>query len=178
MRFTPTPLAGAFVIDIERLEDARGFFARTYCEQEFAAHGIFQHPVQSNVSFNAMRGTLRGMHFQRTPYAEAKLVRCTAGRIFDVIVDMREDSPTLHQWFGVELDSASRRALYIPEGFAHGFQTLEDACEVFYEMFNMFQPGHAGGLRWDDPVLGIKWPLDVASISDKDQSYPLLPTQP
>lgn len=174
MRFTPTPLAGAFVIDVERHEDSRGFFARTYCEQEFAAHGIFQHPVQSNISFNAIRGTLRGMHYQRVPYAEAKVVRCTAGRIFDVIVDVREDSRTRHQWFGVELNSASRRALYIPEGFAHGFQTLEDASEVFYEMFNTFQPGHAEGLRWDDPVLGIKWPLDVTAISEKDQAYPPL----
>jgi len=177
MRFTHTPLAGAFIIDIERLEDSRGFFARTYCNQEFEAHGIFHFPVQSNLSFNAILGTLRGMHFQRPPHAEAKLVRCTAGRIFDVIVDIREDSPTLHQWFGIELSNASRRALYIPEGFAHGFQTLADASEVFYEMFNMFKPEYCGGLRWDDPLLGIKWPLEVVSISERDQSYPLLATQ-
>ena len=174
MRFTPAPLAGAYVIDTERNEDVRGFFARTFCEQEFALHGINQHPVQSNISFNAIRGTLRGMHFQRAPYAEAKLVRCTAGKIFDVIVDLRVDSPTCYQWFGRDLDSESRRALYIPEGFAHGFQTLSDKTEVFYEMFNIFQPGYADGLRWDDPVLAISWPLAVKSISDKDLSYPLL----
>jgi dTDP-4-dehydrorhamnose 3,5-epimerase len=178
MRFTPAPLAGAFVVDVERHEDVRGFFARTFCEQEFAAHGIHQRPVQSNVSFNAIRGTLRGMHFQRAPHAEAKLVRCTAGNIFDVIVDVREDSPTRYKWFGVELDSESRRALYIPEGFAHGFQTLADTTEVFYEMFNLYQPGCADGLRWDDPALSIAWPLAVESISDKDLSYPLLKARP
>ena len=155
MRFTPAPLAGAFIVDVERFEDARGFFARTFCEQEFAAHGMAQRPMQSNVSFNAIRGTLRGMHFQRAPHAEAKLVRCTAGKIFDVIVDVRDDSPTCYQWFGIELDSQSRRALYITEGFAHGFQTLTDATEVFYEMFNLFQPGYSDGLRWDDPALAI-----------------------
>ena len=174
MRFTPAPLEGAFVVDIERHEDTRGFFARTFCKQEFAAHGITQRPMQSNVSFNAVRGTLRGMHFQRAPHAEAKLVRCTAGKIFDVIVDLREDSPTQYSWFGIELDSQSRRALYIPEGFAHGFQTLEDSTEVFYEMFNFFKPGYDDGLRWDDPALAIKWPLAVESISDKDLTYQLL----
>ncbi len=174
MRFTPAPLQGAFVVDVERHEDARGFFARTFCEQEFAAHGINQRPMQSNVSFNAVRGTLRGMHFQRAPHAEAKLVRCTAGKIFDVIVDLREHSHTQYMWFGIELDSQSRRALYIPEGFAHGFQTLEDATEVFYEMFNFFKPGYDDGLRWDDPALAIKWPLAVKSISDKDLTYQLL----
>ncbi len=174
MQFTATPLAGAFVIDIERREDSRGFFARTYCEQEFAAHGIVKQPVQSNVSFNATRGTVRGMHFQRPPHAEAKLVRCTAGSIFDVIVDLRKESPTRHRWFGVELDSSSHRALYVPEGFAHGFQTLEDDTEVFYQMFNLFQPGAGDGLRWDDPSLGIRWPLDTVVMSDKDRAYPFL----
>ena len=178
MRFTATPLAGAFVIDVERHEDPRGFFARTYCEKEFAAHGIHQRPVQSNVSLNAMRGTVRGMHYQRAPHAEAKLVRCTAGCIFDVIVDLRADSPTRHQWFGIELGSGSYRALYVPEGFAHGFQTLEDATEVFYEMFNFFQPGHGDGLRWNDPALGIEWPLETVVISDKDRVYPLIATKP
>jgi dTDP-4-dehydrorhamnose 3,5-epimerase len=174
MRFTPAPLLGAFIVDVERHEDARGFFARTFCEQEFAAHGIVRRPMQSNVSFNAVCGTLRGMHFQRAPHAEAKLVRCTAGKIFDVIVDVREDSPTQYKWFGIELDSQSQRALYIPEGFAHGFQTLADATEVFYEMFNLFQPGYDDGLRWDDPVLAIKWPIAVESISNKDLGYQLL----
>ena len=174
MRFTPVPLAGAFIVDAERHEDERGFFSRTFCEHEFAANGIKQRPVQSNISFNTIRGTLRGMHFQRAPHAEAKLVRCTAGKIFDVIVDVRLDSPTRYQWFGIELDSESRRALYIPEGFAHGFQTLADTTEIFYEMFNHFQPGYADGLRWDDPALAIAWPLAVETISDKDQSYPLL----
>jgi dTDP-4-dehydrorhamnose 3,5-epimerase len=174
MRFTPTPLDGAFIIDVERRDDPRGFFARTYCEEEFAAHGITGRPVQSNVSFNAVRGTLRGMHFQRGGHAEAKLVRCTAGSIFDVIVDLREGSPTRLGWFGVELDSREHRALYVPEGFAHGFQTLADETEVFYQMFNFFQPGAGDGLRWDDPVLGIRWPLDTVVISDNDRSYPLL----
>jgi len=177
MRFTATPLAGAFIIDVQRHEDSRGFFARTYCEQEFAAHGINQQPVQSNISFNTTRGTLRGMHYQRAPYAEAKLVRCTAGKIFDVIVDIRENSPTLHHWFSIELDSTSHRAIYIPEGFAHGFQTLEARSEVFYEMFRVFQPGHAEGLHWNDPTLGIKWPLDVMAISKKDEAYPSLSSQ-
>lgn len=174
MRFTPTPFVGAFIIDIERHEDSRGFFSRTFCEQEFAAHGIYQRPVQSNISFNTIRGTVRGMHYQLAPHTEAKLVRCTAGKIFDVIVDVRENSATRYQWFGIELDSSSRRALYIPEGFAHGFQTLDDATEVFYEMFNLFQPGHAAGLRWNDPTLGIAWPLDAKAISEKDRAYPLL----
>lgn len=178
MRFTPTLLAGAFVVDLEPQEDSRGFFARTYCEKEFAAHGIRHYPVQSNVSFNAVRGTLRGMHYQRPPYAEAKLVRCTAGRIFDVIVDLREQSPTHYQWFGVELDSCSHRALYVPEGFAHGFQTLEDNTEVFYQMFSFFQPGYGDGLRWNDPHLGIEWPLDTVVISDKDRTYPLISSEP
>lgn len=176
MRFTTTPLVSAFVIDIESYDDPRGFFARTYCEKEFLAHGIDKRPVQSNVSFNALRGTVRGMHYQRAPHAEAKLVRCTAGSIFDVIVDLRENSPTCHQWFGLELNSITHRALYIPEGFAHGFQTLEDNTEVFYQMFDFFQPGHADGLRWNDPALGIEWPLDAAAISDRDRDYPLITT--
>jgi len=178
MRFTPAPLAGAFIVDAERHEDSRGFFARTFCQDEFAGHGINHRPVQSNISFNAISGTLRGMHFQRAPHAEAKLVRCTSGRIFDVIVDVRLNSPTCYQWFGLELDSETRRALYIPKGFAHGFQTLADNTEVFYEMFNLFQPGYADGLRWDDPALAISWPLTVKSISDKDLSYPLLKDRP
>jgi dTDP-4-dehydrorhamnose 3,5-epimerase len=174
MLFTPTPLAGAFVVDIERHEDSRGFFARSFCEQEFAAHGLRHRPLQSNISFNALPGTVRGMHYQRAPHEEAKLVRCTTGRVFDVIIDIRENSPTRHQWFGVELDSDSRRALYIPEGFAHGFQTLEHATEVFYEMFNTFHPDCAEGLRWDDPVLGIAWPLRPTTISERDRAYPLI----
>lgn len=178
MRFTAAPLAGVFVIDVEKREDPRGFFARTYCEREFSAQGIHRSPVQSNISFNELRGTVRGMHYQRAPHAEAKLVRCTAGRIFDVIVDLRESSPTLYQWFGVELDSVTRRAVYIPEGFAHGFQTLEDSTEVFYQMFDYFQPGYADGIRWNDPAIGIEWPLDTIVISEKDCAYPLVDVKP
>ena len=174
MRLTPIYLTGAFIVDIERHSDFRGFFSRIYCTEEFSARGISKQPVQSNISFNSVRGTLRGIHYQRPPYAEAKLIRCIAGKIFDVIVDLRENSPTCYRWFSMELDSVARRAIYIPEGFAHGFQTLEDESEVHYEMFSPHQPESAQGLRWNDPALAINWPLEVTSISEKDQSYPLL----
>jgi dTDP-4-dehydrorhamnose 3,5-epimerase len=176
MRFTPTELAGVVVVDFEPLADERGFFARSFCRDEFAAHGLRTDVIQCNVSFNRRRGTLRGMHFQVAPLAEAKLVRCTRGRLLDVVVDLRPGSASFCRWIGVELggDATRHRALYVPEGFAHGFQTLEDDTEVFYQMFERYSPEHARGVRWDDPAFGIRWPLPDPILSDRDRTYPLL----
>jgi len=174
MIFQETPLAGAFVIDPERITDGRGYFARTWCVAEFAAHGLSTALVQCNTSFNTQRGTLRGMHFQIDPHPEIKLVRCTRGGIFDVIVDLRPDSPTCHRWVGVELSPENGRLLYIPAGFAHGFQTLHDATEVAYQMSEFFHPESARGVRWNDPKLAITWPLAAVNLSEKDRQYPLL----
>ncbi|MBI3715407.1 MAG: dTDP-4-dehydrorhamnose 3,5-epimerase [Betaproteobacteria bacterium] len=174
MIFVPTPLAGAFVVELKRLEDDRGFFARSFCRDEFRARGLNPEVWQCNVSFNPRRGTLRGMHFQADPYAEDKLIRCTRGIIWDVIVDLRADSPGYRKWFGAELSAESRRALYVPKGFAHGFQTLADDAEVLYMMSESYHPESARGVRWDDPAIGIEWPLAGPSMSDKDRSYPLL----
>lgn len=172
MRFIQTSLAGAYLIEPEAISDGRGFFARSYCAKEFAGHGLNVSSVQCNISYNKKRGTLRGMHFQRQPNAEAKLVRCTAGAIYDVIIDMRKDSPTFSRWVGYELTASNHTALYIPEGFAHGFQTLVDDSEVLYQMFNFFAPESAGGVRWDDPAFNIAWPVESPVMSDKDRSYP------
>jgi len=172
VRFVPTALGDACVVELDRLEDERGFFARTFCREEFAAHGLQADFVQCNVSFNAKRATLRGMHYQAPPYGEAKLVRCTHGAIFDVIVDIRPDSPTRGQWFGVELSADNHRMLYVPEGCAHGFQTLEDGSEVFYQMSQQFRPGAARGVRWNDPAFGIAWPLTDPVVSARDAAYP------
>ncbi len=172
MRFFPAGLDGAFRIEPEPFTDARGFFARTWCRDEFSAHGLPADPVQCSISYNRLRGTLRGMHLQRPPHAEPKLVRCTAGAIFDVIVDLRRDSPTFTRWIAFELTARNRHALYVPAGFAHGFQTLEDDTEVSYQMFAFHAPDSATGWRWDDPAFGIKWPLEVAMISDSDRRYP------
>lgn len=173
MKFIPTPLAGAFVIEMEAVEDDRGFFARTVCTEQFALHGLKAGFVQQSVSFNTKTGTLRGLHFQAAPHEEEKLVRVTAGAIFDVIVDLRRDSPTWGQWFGVELTAANHRQLYIPRGVAHGFQTLCAATEVLYEMTVPFAPQSARGIRWDDPRIGIAWPAcDDRTISAKDRSLP------
>jgi dTDP-4-dehydrorhamnose 3,5-epimerase len=170
--FTETRLAGAYIIKPERLEDERGFFARTWCVREFAEHGLNTRLVQCNITFNYKKGTLRGMHYQAAPHEETKLVRCTMGRIYDVIVDIRPDSSTYLQWVGVELSAENRRMLYIPEVFAHGFQTLDDDSEVFYHMSEFYHPECAHGIRWDDPAVGIKWPaVDNRIISSKDQSY-------
>ncbi len=174
MIFTGSKLKGAYIIDVERREDERGFFGRTFCQNEFSAHGLKVNVAQCNISFNKKRGTLRGMHFQIAPRAEAKLVRCTRGKIWDVMIDLRPDSPTRYQWEAVELSAENRRALYIPEGFAHGFQTLEDDSEVFYQMYEFYSPEHASGVRWDDPAFGIIWPLSNPVMSEKDRSYPLL----
>ncbi len=174
MIFRATKLEGVFIIELERLTDERGFFARTWCAEEFEAHGLNSRLVQCNISYNKKAGTLRGMHYQVAPFAEAKLVRCTMGAIFDVALDLRPDSPTFKQWVGVELTADNRRALYIPEGLAHGFQTLADHSEVFYQMSEFYHPEWARGVRWDDPACGIEWPLPAQIISERDRSYPLL----
>jgi dTDP-4-dehydrorhamnose 3,5-epimerase len=171
MIFTETPLAGAFVVEPERIADERGFFARTWCVDEFAARGLETRLVQCNVSYNGRRGTLRGMHYQTAPHEEVKLVRCTAGAIYDVIVDLRFASPTYQHWFGVALSAANRLALYIPRGFAHGFQTLADESEVFYQMAEFYHPESARGVRYDDPAFGIAWPLPVSVIGARDAGY-------
>ena len=172
MIFTETKLAGAFVIDLERRSDDRGFFTRTFCQQEFEAHGLNAQVVQCNVSFNKRKGTLRGMHYQAAPFAEAKLVRCTSGSIYDVIIDLRAASATFKQYFTVELSAENCRMLYIPEDFAHGFQTLQDDTEVFYQMAQRYSAEHAQGVRWNDPAFGIEWPEGERIITDRDQNYP------
>lgn len=174
MIFTPTGLAGAVVVDLELKQDDRGFFARTFCRQEFADAGLEPLVEQCNLSFNHRAGTLRGMHFQVAPATEAKLVRCTAGAVLDQVVDVREDSPTYLQSFSVELSADNRRALYVPPMFAHGYQTLVDGAEVSYQVSEAYTPGTERGLRHDDPALGLSWPLPVQVLSDKDASWPLL----
>lgn len=171
MIFQETKLKGACVIDIQRIEDERGFFARSWCKKEFAAERLVNRVVQTNISYNKKKGTLRGMHYQRAPYEEAKLVRCTAGAIFDVIVDLRLESPTYKQWIGVELTSKNHRMLYVPENFAHGFQTLEDNTEVTYHVSQFYTPDAEKGLRYNDPAIAIEWPLEVEAISTKDGSW-------
>jgi dTDP-4-dehydrorhamnose 3,5-epimerase len=175
MRFVPTPLEGAFTVEIQRIEDERGFFARSFCQEEFRARGLDPVVAQCNVSFNQRRGTLRGLHFQDKPHEEAKLVRCTRGVIWDVIVDIREGSATRHRWYAVELSAENRRALYVPRGFAHGFQTLVDDSEVLYQMAEFYHPESARGLRWDDPEFSIPWPIPNPILSSRDTSYSLLP---
>ena len=172
IKFLPTKLDGAWIIDLEKLEDDRGFFARTFCRDEFSAHGLRDVFVQCNVSFNARKGTLRGMHFQAQPHEEAKLVRCTRGSIYDVIVDIRRESPTRGQWVSLDLTAENGRMIYIPAGFAHGFQALEDNSDVFYQMSEMYYPDLARGLRWNDPALGIKWPIPQPILSPRDSQYP------
>jgi dTDP-4-dehydrorhamnose 3,5-epimerase len=172
MLFKGTSLKGAFLIEPQRREDERGFFARSFCCREFEAHGLNPRVVQCNISYNAKKGTMRGMHFQVPPYEEAKLVRCTQGAIYDVIIDLRPGSSSYLKYYGVQLDFANRSMLYIPEGFAHGFITLEDDTEVFYQMSEFYAPDTARGFRWDDPLFGIKWPLVPTVISERDQAYP------
>lgn len=172
MIFTETKLQGAFIIDVNRLSDERGFFARSWCEDEFAAHGIHMPPVQANLSSNPQKGTLRGMHYQLPPYEETKLVRCTRGAIYDVIVDLREESPTYLQWIGVELTADSFRMLFVPGRFAHGFITLEDKTDVAYQVSAKYTPGAERGLRWNDPAIGIEWPIQPTLVSPKDAVHP------
>jgi dTDP-4-dehydrorhamnose 3,5-epimerase len=173
MIFTETELPGAYVIDLERREDERGFFARTWCADEYAEHGLNTRLVQANMSWNPLKATVRGMHFQHEPHAEVKVIRVTRGAIYDVIIDLRPDSPTYKRWTGVDLNAENGRALYVPEGFAHGFQTLEPHSEVHYLVSEFYTPGAEGGVRWDDPAFAIEWPpADERVISEKDQSWP------
>src|SRR5882762_5631992 len=174
MTFTETALKGAFIIEPKLILDERGFFASTWSQKEFAGRGLGAPVVQANVSLNKRRGTLRGMHFQINPHQEVKLVRCTAGSILDVIVDLREDSPSFHQWVGVELSVGNRLMLYVPEGFAHGYQTLADNTEVAYQISEYYHPESARGVRWDDPAFGIDWPLPVTTMSERDRNHPFL----
>lgn len=182
MIFSETKLKGAYTIELEKFEDDRGFFARTFCRREFESHGLNPNAVQCSISYNKKRGTLRGIHYQIAPYEEAKLVSCIKGSLYDVIIDLRSDSPTYRQWASIELHSLSSvqgsqltehyRMLYIPEGIAHGFLTLEDDTEVLYQMSNFYMPEYARGIRWDDPAFNISWPQEVSVISEKDTKIP------
>lgn len=171
MLFTQTHIKGVCIVEPEKLQDDRGFFSRSWCEQEFAEEGLDAHLMQCSISFNHKKGTLRGMHFQLPPFAETKLVRCTQGSIYDVALDLRQDSETFLQWVGVELTADNHRALYIPKGFAHGFQTLADNTEVFYQISEVYAPEYARGLRWDDPTFKIAWQEPVSIISERDRNY-------
>lgn len=174
MLFEPTPLADVLLVRPERRSDERGYFVRAFCEDEFRAHGLESRFPQTSLSFNAQRGTVRGMHFQRQPNAETKLVRCSRGAIFDVLIDLRPESSTYLQWCGFELTASNGFAVYIPEGYAHGFQTLEDATEVTYAITPPYTPGVAAGVRWNDPALDVHWPLEISMIAPQDQSWPLI----
>lgn len=173
MIFKEARLKGAFIIEPERIEDHRGFFARAWCQKEFEAHGLNPRLVQINLSFNKKRGTLRGMHYQITPNQEAKLFRCTRGAMYDVMIDLRPESPTYLEWLGVELRADNSRMLYVPEGFANGYQALTDNTEVFYQVSQFYSPDSERAIRWDDPIFGIKWPeTDNLVISEKDKNWP------
>ena len=171
MIFTETPLQGAYVIELQEMSDERGFFARSFCMNEFEAHGLKSFTAQCNLSFNHKAGTLRGMHYQIPPAAETKFIRCTRGAIFDVIIDLRPDSPSYLQHFGIELSDENRKALYVPELFAHGYQALTDGAEVTYQVSEFYTPGMERGLPYNDPTFGIDWPLEVTVISDKDANW-------
>ena len=172
MIFKPTNLPGAFTIEPERKEDFRGYFARTFCEMEFASRGLESHVAQCSVSFNPRKGTLRGIHHQVPPFEEVKLVRCIRGAIYDVIIDLRRNSPTFKKHLAVELNERNGKTLYVPAGFAHGFQTLADDTEVFYQMSQFYSADHARGVRWNDPAFAIPWPQDTRTILERDQNYP------
>jgi dTDP-4-dehydrorhamnose 3,5-epimerase len=172
MRFTETKVAGAFLIEPEPIADERGFFARTWCREEFADHGLNPELAQANISFNHRKGTLRGLHYQEPPHAEAKLVRSVRGAIWDLALDLRSDSPSYLAWFGAELSDANRAMLYVPEGCAHGFLTLTDDAEVAYQMSAPYAPQAARGVRFDDPAFGISWPGEVVVINERDRTYP------
>jgi dTDP-4-dehydrorhamnose 3,5-epimerase len=174
MRFSSLSVGGAWLVEPELRVDDRGFFARTWCAREFAGHGLSQSFVQSSISYNERAGTLRGLHYQIEPHAEAKLVRCTAGAIYDVVVDLRPESPSYLRWHGETLSFANRCALYVPKGCAHGFLTVEDRSEVLYEISEFYEPGSARGVRWNDPIVGIRWPREPMVISERDAGYPLL----
>ncbi len=174
MKFTKTGLNHAFVVDIDPLEDERGLFARTFCAEEFRVRGLDFTISQCNVSYNRHRGTLRGLHYQVTPHAEVKLVRCTAGAVYDVIVDLRPTSATFTRWFALELSAENRKMLYVPEGCAHGFLTLVSNAEVFYQMSKPYVPSAGRGIRWDDSTIGIRWPMKPLVMSEDDRNHPVL----
>ncbi|RYG53268.1 MAG: dTDP-4-dehydrorhamnose 3,5-epimerase [Chitinophagaceae bacterium] len=174
MIFTPTQLEGVFVIDLQPIGDSRGWFSRTYCKNEFASIGHDKEWVQLNHSFSSKKGTIRGMHYQQTPFSEIKMVRCIAGAVMDMVIDLRKNSSTFLQWISVELSAANKKMIYIPEGFAHGFQCLEDNCELLYHHSAFYTPGAEGGIRYNDPLVGIKWPLNPTDISERDQAHPFL----
>lgn len=171
MKFLSTPLAGSYVIDLEPISDERGWFARTYCKKKFEQIGHTSEWVQLNHSYTKEKGSIRGMHFQYPPHAEIKMIRCIAGAIFDVIIDIRTGSPTFLQWFGMELSSANKKMLFIPAGFAHGFQTLTDNCELIYHHTSFYKPGAEGAIRYDDKRVNIQWPLAITYISQKDKNH-------
>jgi dTDP-4-dehydrorhamnose 3,5-epimerase len=172
MIFQDIKLRGAVEINLELKPDERGFFARTWCQEEFEKSGLNPRLVQCSVSFNSRKGTLRGIHYQAAPYAEAKLVRCTRGAVYDVVIDLRPESPTFKKWVAVVLAAEKRNMVYVPEGCAHGFLTLEDECEIFYQMSEFYHPEAARGVRWDDPAFQITWPEKVEVISERDRTYP------
>lgn len=172
MKFIETPLADLYILEPDYIKDERGFFARTFCVEEFRKRGLSPSLAQCNISYNSKKGTLRGMHFQIEPHGEDKVVRCTQGAIFDVVIDLRKESPTFKKWFAAELTAENRKMVYVPTGFAHGFQTLEDHTEVFYQMSALYHAESARGVRWDDPTFAIDWPSDERTISLKDQYYP------
>jgi dTDP-4-dehydrorhamnose 3,5-epimerase len=174
MIFNPTPLKGAFTIDVTPFQDNRGFFTRTFCEKEFAAHDLVQHFVQANHSGTHGKGVIRGMHFQHSPFCEVKLVKCVQGGIFDVIVDVRKGSPTFLQWFGAELTAENKKMMYVPAGFAHGFQSLTDYSEITYMVSDFYNKESEGGIKYDDASVNIQWPLPVSLVSDKDLAIPLV----
>jgi len=174
MIFTPTHLKGVYIIDLQPVGDSRGWFSRTYCKKEFTAIGHHKEWVQLNHSFTAAKGSVRGMHYQLPPFSEIKMVRCIAGAVLDVVIDLRKDSPTFLQWMGVELSAGNKKMIYIPEGFAHGFQCLMDNCELLYHHSEFYTPGAEGGIRYNDPLVGINWPLEPTEISDRDQTHPFL----
>jgi dTDP-4-dehydrorhamnose 3,5-epimerase len=172
VKFSETALKGAFIIEPERIEDERGFFARTFCRREFEARGLNPDLVQCSISFNHQRATLRGMHYQSAPHGEAKLVRCTRGAIYDVIIDLRPQSPTFRRWVAVDISAENHLMVYVPEGFAHGFQTLQDETEVSYHISEFYSPERARGVRWNDPAFAIGWPIADPVISVRDQTHP------
>lgn len=174
MTFTPTSLQDSFVIDLNVFKDERGWFARTYCKDEFAQIGHSAEWVQMNHSFTTMKGTIRGMHFQLPPFEEIKMVRCISGAVYDVIIDLRKDSETFLQYFGTELSAENRKMLYIPKGFAHGFQTLSENAELIYHHSQFYKPGVESGIRYDDPAIGIQWPLQAVNVSERDLNHSLI----
>ncbi len=171
MIFSELGLKGAFLVEVKKIEDDRGFFGRAWCANEFKQNGLNPAFVQLNTSFSHKKGTIRGMHYQVDPYQEVKFIRCTRGRIFDVIIDLRPDSPTFMKWVGNELSADNYRMVYVPENFAHGFVTMEDNSEVYYPVSQFYTPGAERGLRWNDPAFKIKWPVEISMVSDKDQSH-------